>query len=224
MEVLYLPGLASDHRLFSPLIGKFGGKNLSWLKPDPKESIPDYSKRFAHSLSKENAGDICLVGLCFGGVVAMEMAQHMPLHSLITLNTPGDSNDISPDFRKGVQIGKKLPQSVLKGLLAMKGASFFKEKDQLNDQQTQLVRDMVSDLDLAFLTWAAEASAGWDRATPLAFKCPKLSLHGESDSIVRRPKNMPTELMKGAGHLAPMTHPEVLSTHLEQFWKNIPSR
>ena len=152
----------------------------------------------------------------------MEISQHLPLKSLVTVNSPGDSKDIKDEFRKAVEIGSKMPLPMLKGLLAMKAHSFYEEQEQLTDEQSAILKAMIGDLDIRFLRWAAIAAANWDRHEPPRFKQPTLSIHGEFNTIMKRPKQIETELLSGGRHLLPLTHPEELSSNLEQFWKNLP--
>ena len=224
MNTVFLKGLETDERLFESQIKRFSGFCLPWLAPDKNDSLKDYSKRVANEISSMFHTPVNIVGHCFGGVVAMEVAQHIELNSVVVLNAPGDSNDIQDDFRKGVKVGSKMPLTMLRSLLAMKAPSFYKEKEKLNEEQFKIVESMIRSLDIHFLKWAAVASADWNQTKPLEFSCPKLSVHGSENKIIKRPKNMDFETLDGAGHLMAMTHPEELSTRLEQFWKKIPSR
>ena len=222
MNIVYLPGLETDERLFFPLKERFGGSSLQWLEPVKNETLSDYAKRIAEQISMKENSSLHLVGLCFGGVVAMEIAQHIEVKSIVTMNVPGDSKDIREEFRNAVQIGSKMPLTVLKGLLAMKGPSFYQEKEELNDEQTAVLSDMMKGLNMEFLRWAAVASAEWNQPTPFEFSCPHLALHGGKNQIIKTPKVMKTERLQEAGHLIPLTHFDELSSRLEQFWKNLP--
>ena len=82
-----IPGWGTDWRLWKhqleadlgpvePIVPK-------WLEPEPRELLSNYAARLAKSI---DPGRPCyLVGLSFGGMIAVEMAQHLDVKACVLI-------------------------------------------------------------------------------------------------------------------------------------------
>jgi pimeloyl-ACP methyl ester carboxylesterase len=77
VPIIMLSGMAADPRLFDPQMTAFPHLRVqAWIPPLPGESLRAFSARLA---PRVDPGRPCVVGgASFGGVVALEMAQHLP--------------------------------------------------------------------------------------------------------------------------------------------------
>ena len=85
--VFYLiPGLGADERVFQFLRLRGEVHILRWLAPqNSAETLPHYAARLAAAVPPEQA--CWLVGVSFGGVLAMEVAQLRPLARVVLISS-----------------------------------------------------------------------------------------------------------------------------------------
>lgn len=214
--------MAFSEDLFTPIKTHLGGEVLPWPNRYEGLSLSEFVDELI-TINEELLRSSHLVGFCFGGVVALEISRRIRPKSLVVINAPGDSYDITEDFRKAVHFGLKMPEALIKPLLKSKGPNFFIEKDNLTEDCGKMVESILNQVDFEFLRWAARVSTSWDCPEPPELETPSLFLNGEFDRIVPKPKRREFETMDETGHLIPLTHPEALAIKLQQFWKNIPS-
>ena len=85
--VFYLiPGLGADERVFQFLRLPGQVQVLQWLPPQtPSDTLPHYAARLAGAVPY---GQPCwLVGVSFGGVLALEIAQLRPLARVVLISS-----------------------------------------------------------------------------------------------------------------------------------------
>jgi hypothetical protein len=84
--VVLLPGMAADERLFEPQRRSFPGLIVPpWIEPEPCEPLASYARRIAARL---NSSDLLLIGgVSFGGIVALEMADHLGLAECVLISS-----------------------------------------------------------------------------------------------------------------------------------------
>ena len=92
LPLILLSGMAADARLFAPQRAAFPGLVVpNWIEPLPKEPLPAYAARLARLV---DPGQPCLVGgASFGGLVALEMAPHLPARACVliaSVRSPGE--------------------------------------------------------------------------------------------------------------------------------------
>ena len=87
MHTLYfVPGLGADERLFSKLkLDGFEKRCIKWIPPLKNESLPGYAERLSAQI---NAGEsFSLIGVSFGGMIAVEMSQFLNPKHLILISS-----------------------------------------------------------------------------------------------------------------------------------------
>ena len=73
-RLVFIPGLGADSRLFYSQQSVFKDSiSPPWLTPQKNEMLPQYARRWAKQLKLKNG--CVLVGVSFGGMVALEMAR-----------------------------------------------------------------------------------------------------------------------------------------------------
>jgi pimeloyl-ACP methyl ester carboxylesterase len=84
--VVLLPGMAADERLFEPQRRAFPNLIVPpWIEPEPCEPLAAYARRMAARL---NSSDLLLIGgVSFGGIVALEMADHLGLAECVLISS-----------------------------------------------------------------------------------------------------------------------------------------
>lgn len=90
--VYFISGLGADERSFKYL--DLPGVNMhfiQWEKPLKGEKLREYCRKLI--LQIDTSGDIFLVGLSFGGIVAQEIAKTIAVKKLIiisSIKSPGE--------------------------------------------------------------------------------------------------------------------------------------
>jgi pimeloyl-ACP methyl ester carboxylesterase len=176
--VFYLiPGLGADERVFQFLRLPGEMRVLRWLAPQtPAEPLPHYAARLAEAVPR---GQPCwLVGVSFGGVLALEIAQLRPLARVVLISSFAHPRELPWLGRVGRVTGlyRLLPPQLLPKLPAL--ASWFFGVKTTRDRQllTQILRDTDPD----FTRWAIARLMQW----PGRPNVPTLRVHGTDDLLL----------------------------------------
>jgi pimeloyl-ACP methyl ester carboxylesterase len=72
-----ISGIGADERVFHRLsLPGFRLKHIKWILPDKKDTISTYAQKLLPQIEEENP---VLLGVSFGGMVAVEMARLIPV-------------------------------------------------------------------------------------------------------------------------------------------------
>ena len=176
-KLYFFSGLGADYRAFQKLdLSGFKGVHIDWIPTIKKESIASYATRLLEQIECEKP---LLIGLSFGGIIAVEVAKQMETEKVILISSAKNKNEIPKLYRIAGSIGldKIIPLSVL---IKMKTVNewFFGIK---NPSDKQLLLEILRDTDLLFLRWAINKIVNWNN-----FEIPKncIHIHGEKDRIL----------------------------------------
>ncbi len=241
-QLVFLPGLTADHRLFDKQIAYFEGSwpVLVWDAPGHAASWPfeltfrlaDEARWLDGILTHEGFDRPVLVGQSMGGYVAQAYAQQFPekLSGFVSI----DSAPLRREFVTSLEIWllkrmeplyrhypwKSLLRSGTNGVAATEyGRRLMREMMMVYDgDQDRYAR--LSGHGARMLAEAFEADL------PCRIACPALLLCGEKDragSAVRcnkawhRKTGIPLEWIKGAGHNANADAPEAVNRLIEKL-------
>lgn len=194
MNIYLLSGLGADYRAFQRV--HFPGYNpvfIKWIAPLKDESISDYAKRLSFQVKDERP---VLIGLSFGGMVAVEISKFMKPRALILISSARSGSDLHPSFAFliKVKVLKLIPEFLLKKsnfiLESLMGISQKKDK--------QILAEIIADTDVSFLMWALNAMSKWkNKVLPEHL----IEIHGTADRLIpfRKTENM--NAIDGGGHL-----------------------
>src|SRR5580692_10641622 len=110
MDVYCISGLGADERVFSNL--KVQGASfhyLQWLQPEENESIGDYASRMVRQVP---VPDPILLGVSFGGMMAIEMAKECPGAAVILVSSVKSRQELPTWIRfcGKLKLGNLLPR------------------------------------------------------------------------------------------------------------------
>jgi pimeloyl-ACP methyl ester carboxylesterase len=93
MKKIYLfPGLGADERVFVNLdLSGFEPVFIQWIQPLKNETIEAYALRLTEQIPDENPS---LIGVSFGGMIAVEVAKHIPAEKVILISSAKNGNEI----------------------------------------------------------------------------------------------------------------------------------
>ncbi len=208
-QLIFLPGIGANHLLFSKTLAAFPqGKVPAWQVPLPKESLQHYAKRWASSFQ---SGPYVLVGMSFGGMVALELAKWVNTQSVVLLSSCWHSQAIRPYFRRWEKISRWLPDFLMRPLLRTLGPPVTARRQGISSAaEINLLIQMSREIDLPFARWAAFSAATWQCDLPSEQQQPYrlFALHGRKDVVIPLVEAPWVEVVEDGRHLLPLTHPD----------------
>ena len=89
--------MGADKRVFTKLELKgYRQIHLDWLVPNNQESLTNYVKRLAVEIKDNNP---IVIGLSFGGIVAIEIAKQITVKKVILISSAKQSHEIPWYFK-----------------------------------------------------------------------------------------------------------------------------
>jgi pimeloyl-ACP methyl ester carboxylesterase len=203
-RLVLLPGLGADGRMFEAQRGAFPGLVVpEWIEARAEELLRDYARRLAATINVPRP--FYLGGVSFGGMVALEMAKALRPAGVFLIGS-ARSNKSLPTFLKATErVSRNLSSGLIKrlgGTPVLLAYSFGLK----NAEQKKLLRDMLMEADLEFIRWGCRAMMSW--SSDECEGIPIHQIHGARDRIIPRRLVKPDLVVRGAGHLVNLTHPE----------------
>lgn len=192
-HIYILSGLGADRRLFAKLqFDGFEVHHLEWLTPEHNEHLAHYAQRLCMHIQAPNP---ILIGLSFGGIVAMEMAKQIPVKKLILLASVKTKHDIPWYYRTAgrLHLHKAMPTTLLKKTNPLTYWFFGTH----NEEERLLLKQILQDTPPQFLRWAIHQIVTWQNQH---IPANLIHIHGAADRLLPLPKQTPTFVLKNAGH------------------------
>lgn len=206
---MLVPALATDERLFGPLLAATGWRDarvLSLPRPHAAGHLSAYARLLAQGLPP--AGEYNLLGVSFGGALAVEMAHLRPPARLVVVSTAKTARELPPWVRlaPGILNHPKFQPEWLRLLSRPEVMGIRTAPDRA------LFNDMLADTPTAMLQWAFTALGTWSnhRVPPRT-----LHIHGSRDLLLPHVFIPRKHLLHGAGHWAIHSHAEEIARVIE---------
>ena len=193
-HIYLFSGLGADERVFQKLT--FPGYSITfvqWVTPDEGESMLQYAERLLPQIRTSHP---ILIGLSFGGMMAIEVAKLMATTQVILLSSAKNRTEIPFYFRFAGWLGLHhlLPTRL------MKQASFISYWlfGAQSAKDRQLLKAILEDTDPRFLKWAINVIVHWrNQEIPESIQ----HIHGTNDRILPVRYVSCSNRIKGGGHL-----------------------
>ena len=178
-KTIYLiPGLGADGTIFQKLTFPTGYDivHIEWIKPHNKESVPEYAERLVEQIDPK--AEATLIGLSFGGMVAIELAKHIKPARTIIISSAKTRRDTSVGFSL---VSWTRPYRFITSLLAIKFGFWYPMVfGKLTKEEKEWVREMAEGIDPDFTDWATDSALQWDNEELI----PNLAhIHGTCDNL-----------------------------------------
>jgi pimeloyl-ACP methyl ester carboxylesterase len=211
-EILLLPGMANDRRLFDGLTDSVGFTVPPWPEWRPTDTLQSFAARLASSLT--GPPDV-VGGASFGGMVALEMAAVLRPRAVVLLGSARSPDAIAAPLRRlgGAAAwlpGRAFHPRAFRAALPL----LLRKRSTLDDAQRARVRAMWESVSGPFLKWSCRAVLAW---RPTDHDVPVFHLHGDRDRLIPIEGVRPTEVLRGAGHLFPITHPAEVAAFIRRI-------
>jgi pimeloyl-ACP methyl ester carboxylesterase len=205
-----IPGLGADERVFRGLNLPGPVTVLSWLPPQSAtEPLRHYAARLAEAVP---TGQVCwLVGVSFGGLLALEIGRLRPLARIVLISSLANSAQLPLLLKIGRATGlyRLVPFGLLPRLPRL-AQWFFGAR---NGREYRLLSRILLDTDPMFARWATEQLLQWDSTgVPTAVR-----LHGTHDRLLPAGTAYIDYPLSGAGHFMIVSHAAQISRILRDL-------
>ena len=194
--VYFISGLAADKRLFNnvTLPANIKVKHVEWLEPKKAEALESYCRRLATQI--DTSSDFSLVGISFGGMVAVEMNKFLKPEKTILISSITTSQNM-PAFYRFVSkwnVHKIVPHWVYKRFY--QGAYWF--FDPQTREQKDLIVALMDNASENLLTWSIDQLVSWKNE----FKPENaVIIAGNKDRVFPHKKLSPDRIIPGGTHM-----------------------
>jgi pimeloyl-ACP methyl ester carboxylesterase len=194
MTTIYcISGIGSDERIFQRLnIPGIVLQHIKWIPPEKSDTISSYATKLLPQIKEPNP---LLLGVSFGGMVAVEMSKLIATQNIILVSSSKTLFEIPFYYRWYGRMGLyrlisprllKLQHRLSNVVFSLKG-----------NEEKELLQTIMKDTDPAFLKWAVKAICTWKNKTvPERF----VHIHGSADKMLPARYVQPTQWIEKAGH------------------------
>ncbi len=195
-KIIYcISGLGVDERVFDNLHLKgYELKYIPWLMPGKKETIQEYAARMAVYIKHDRP---VLLGVSFGGMVAIEIARQLKVQKLIIISSVKSDREM-PNWMKvagKIRLNKLLPSKPpykLTEKIDNRRLGVSTEEEKL------MVRAYRKKADPIYLDWAIHQVLNWKNDW---HPDNLVHIHGDMDKIFPIKKIKPTYIIKEGTHM-----------------------
>ena len=176
-KVYFISGLGADYRSFGFLDLSFCDAHfIQWTGPLPDDTLASYAEKLFASINDEEA---IIVGLSFGGMLAVEIAKKHPRTKVIVIASSKTYREIPlymrvwrhfPVYKFHSKKTKNYSGRLVLKILGTTGA-----------EQKKVQHQIMSDSDPAFTRWAIHAILSW-RNTVVPQNV--IHIHGATDKLL----------------------------------------
>ena len=205
----FISGLGADRRIFQWLqADDYEPIHIDWIPPQKGEQIEDYAKRLSEQIEEENP---IIVGLSFGGMIAVEIAKQIPTEKVILLSSVKDRLEIPFYFKlfRMLPLHRVVPFKSL--LFAFYWLAYWLFAPE-GAEQKQLLKTILIETDPHFLKWALHKVVVWQNQEVLKNL---VHVHGKRDRIFPYRYVSPDYSVENSGHLMVMNRAEEVSNLLK---------
>lgn len=179
MNIYFLSGLGVDKRVFQNLtLSKdLSSHDIDWIEPLPRETISSYAKRLSAVIDQTKP--FVLIGLSFGGMIAIEMNQFVRPAKTIIISSAANQLEL-PWF---VKIIRFMPlYKVMPLQLFRKPNRFFYYLFGIKTQgEKNLLNEILHDTSPSILIWSINAISNWRNKTTFSNV---IHIHGTADKLL----------------------------------------
>jgi hypothetical protein len=191
MKLYTISGLGADHRVFDQLHLDCPVEHLPWLNPKKKEDIALYAQRMASQIS--NTGPIGIMGVSFGGLIAVEMSKRLKPQLTILISSVETKNEL-PRLYRFLGMTRIIPRIPHFFFVPPKRLMHWvfgaKNKD--------LLSEILNDADTRFTRWALHALCSWRNQQLLSN--PALRIGGSQDKLLPPRYTGEASILAGGKH------------------------
>ncbi len=198
LQIIMLPGLNGDPRVFAHQVAAFPGSIVvQWPVPLHVERLSEFAKRLARSLNPPMP--CAVIGVSFGGIVAIELCKHLDARCCILIASSRDANGLPRSIRLARSFTTAVPPAMISHALR---AGWSTAAASLPGVQRRTRR--LSPAQKHLQQWALRQLFTCQLSRPRS--CPVVQIHGDSDHQFPAGVASADHVIRGGGHLITLTH------------------
>lgn len=180
MHTLYcISGLGADERIFANFtLENYKIEYIHWIPPRECESMAKYARRLLNSITI--TVPFSLLGVSFGGILAIELAQIIDPERVIIVSSYKNHQELPWYYRIGkkLRLQKLIPARLIRYAGCLN--SYLNGADHAEERR--LLDDMLASADLPLFFWSLDRILNWENREPLP---PNLiHIHGTADRLL----------------------------------------
>ena len=210
-NVYFISGLGADHTVFDRLSLRedIEVHHIPWLIPENGESMDSYAHRMVASI--EDPANAVLVGLSFGGIMSIEIAERFPIKQVILISSVKSKSEmpINFDLIGLMRLHHVVPASRIMHIRELV-AWFFGTK---TDEERAMLFGILERSDERIVDWSTEQIIAWKgehRVKDIKH------IHGTADTVFPIRNIQADKKVKGGPHFMVYTHAKEVSAWLNQ--------
>ncbi len=194
MNIFCISGLGADERIFSRLdFHQHRVRHIPWMIPGKKETLDHYTHRMA---AKIDADDPVIIGVSFGGMVAIEISKFLPAKKIILISSIKSKFEKPFYFRAAaaLRINKLIPLRPYRILEPIENYNLGIR----TQEEKRLAADFRRHLNLDYSNWAIDQVLHWNNTE---IPANLVQIHGNNDHVLPIKYIKPDYVIDKGGHL-----------------------
>jgi len=203
-----LSGLGADKRVFDFLdLHGFKLIHIEWIKPLDDEKIESYARRLLEQIKTSRP---TMIGVSFGGIIAIEIAKHIEINKLILISSVKTKADIPFRYRLAgnLWMNKLIPAPLYRKANFVVYWLFGIRKKK----EKELLKTIMDDADNDFVDWATNEIVTWENEKQVPNV---VTIHGTADRIF--PFKEADHKVEHGGHLMVVSKADEVSRILRSI-------
>lgn len=151
-NIFIFTGLGADERVFHKInFENYNAIHIKWITPIQNETIEEYALRLTQQITTSHP---ILVGLSFGGMMAVEVAKHIDTEKIILISSSKNKNEIPFYYRLA---GKMRLHKIIRARFLVKANKMTNKIFSVrSSEDKKIISSMMAASDVVFLNWAID--------------------------------------------------------------------
>lgn len=210
-KTIYLfSGIGADSSIFMNLdLPGYHKIYINWIPALPSESIAQYAARIKSQITVENPD---IIGLSFGGIVAVEVAKLIKVDKMVLISSVKTKNELNRVQFFWMKLG--LYRIIPGALIQRTNFLTYKYFGTRSPNDKVLLTNLLKDTDVSFFRWALKSIAYWDNRVPPERT---IQINGTADRVITSRLVHPDYRIKGGGHLMVFNQADTISAIIRNY-------
>ncbi len=210
MKIFCISGLGADTTVFDFLKLDHEIIPIEWITPQHREGLKKYSERLIRQNDIPNNSEIALLGVSFGGLVAVEISQLVNPKFTILISSVESQNDINwiLKFIGKLKIDHWIPSRFF---IPPKFIAHY----LFGAKNKVLLNSILDNTDVFFTKWAIRELLNWQNKASIPHS---IKINGSKDKLFV-PKGEKNIVIEGGGHFMIVDRADEISSIINNSLK-----
>jgi len=214
MNLYCISGLGADKRVFAKLdLQDVSMVHFDWPVHDENDTLSSYALKVSALIAED---DPVILGVSFGGMLAVEIAKVRPVKKVVIVSSAKDSSErpFAPWIVKQVINSGIVPLS----FYTWPNIVLYKLFSTETEEDRKLLKNIILDSDARLVKWAISAILSWDNEV---VPDKVVHIHGKVDRMITPRDIQADEWIDDGGHMMIYNRAEQVSSFVQQQLDNI---